>query len=43
MVLSDEAILNIISYFIPSETVFDERDPPWLNKNIKDINYKHSF
>ena len=34
MVLFDETIVNIMSNFIPNETMtFDDRDPPWLNKN----------
>ena len=34
VVLFDETIVNIMSNFIPNETMtFDDRDPPWLNKN----------
>ena len=34
-----------MSNFIPNETItFDDRDPPWLNKNIKNmINYKNAI
>ena len=43
VVLFNETIVNIISNFIPNETMtFDDRDPPCLNKNIKNmINYKN--
>ena len=35
-VVFNETIVNIMSNFIPNETMtFDDRDPPWLNKNIK--------
>ena len=39
--LFNETIVIIMSNFIPNETMtFDDRDPPWLNKNIKNmINY----
>ena len=31
-----QTIINILCNFIPHETVlFDERDPPWMNKEIK--------
>ena len=31
---SNKAVKNIISNYIPHETVtFDDRDPPWVNKN----------
>ena len=45
MVLFNETISNIVSNFIPNETMtFDDRDPPWLNKNIKNmINYKNAI
>ena len=34
-----------MSNFIPNETItFDDGDPPWLNKNIKNmINYKNTI
>ena len=36
VVLFNETIVNIMSNFIPNETMtFDDRDPPWLNKNNK--------
>ena len=37
--------MNIMSNFIPNETMtFDDRDPPWLIKNIKNmINYKNAI
>ena len=40
--LVNETTVNIMSNFIPNETmIFDYRDPPWLNENIKNmINYK---
>ena len=43
--LFNETIVNIMSNFIPNETmIFDDRDPPWLNKNIKNIiNYKNAI
>ena len=28
-------ILNIVSNFIPNETITDDRDPPWMNSFIK--------
>ena len=45
VVLFNETIVNIMSNFIPNETItFDDRDPPWLNKNIKNmINYKNAI
>ena len=45
MALFNETIVNIISSFIPNETmIFDDRDPPWLNKNIRNIiNYKNAI
>ena len=40
--LFNETIVNIMSNFIPNETMtFDDRDPPWLNKNM--INYKNAI
>ena len=41
----NEAVLNIMSNFIPNETIiFDGKDPPWLNRNIKNImNYKNTI
>ena len=43
--LLNETIVNIMRDFIPNETmIFDCRDPPWLNKNIKNmINYKNAI
>ena len=36
--LFNEAVKNIISNYIPHETVtFDDRDPPWINKNAKQL------
>ena len=45
VVLFNQTIANIVSNFIPNETMtFDDRDPPWLNKNIKNlINYKNAI
>ena len=45
VVLFNETIVNNMSKFIPKETmIFDDRDPPWLNKNIKNmINYKNAI
>ena len=45
VVLFNETIVNTMSNFIPNETMtFDNRDPPWLNKNIKNmINYKNAI
>ena len=41
--LFSETILNIMSNFIPNETIiFDDSHPPWRNKNITNmINYKN--
>ena len=34
----NSAILNIVSNFIPNETIAcDDRDPPWLNSFIKNL------
>ena len=34
----NKAILNILSNFIPHETITcDDRDPPWFNKKIKSL------
>ena len=34
----NQTILNILSNFIPHETITcDDRDPPWFNKNIKSL------
>ena len=43
--LFNETIVDIMSNFIPNETViFDDRDPPWLNKNVKNmINCKNAI
>ena len=31
-------MLNIIQHFIPHETILcDDRDPPWINKEIKNL------
>ena len=36
--LFNKTIKNIISNYIPHETVtFDDRDPPWINKNAKQL------
>ena len=36
--LFNKTIKNIISNYIPHETVtFDDRDPPWINKNVKQL------
>ena len=36
--LLNKTIKNIISNYIPHETVtFDDRDPPWINKNVKQL------
>ena len=45
LVLCNETIVNIMSNFIPNETMtFDDRDPLWINKNIKNmINYKNAI
>ena len=33
-----KTILNIMSNFIPNETVtIDDRDPPWVNNKIKSL------
>ena len=34
--LFNKTIKNIISNYIPHKTVtFDDRDPPWINKDVK--------
>ena len=34
--LFKKTVKNVISSYIPHETVtFDDRDPPWINKNVK--------
>ena len=34
----NQTIINILCNFIPHETVlFDDRDPPWMNKEIKNL------
>ena len=34
----NKTILNIVSNFVPHETVIcDERDPPWLNTRMKNL------
>ena len=36
--LFNKTIKNIISNYIPHETItFDDRDPPWINKNVKQL------
>ena len=36
--LCNKTIKNIISSYIPHETVtFDDRDPPWINKYVKQL------
>ena len=30
-------LLNIIQNFIPHETIMGDRDPPWINKEIKKL------
>ena len=36
----NSTILNIISNFIPNETITcDDRDPPWMNSFIKNLIY----
>ena len=37
----NQTIINILGNFIPYETVlFDDRDPPWMNKEIKKKNLR---
>ena len=37
----NKTILNILSNFIPHETIIcDDRDPPWFNKKIKFLIYE---
>ena len=45
VILFNETIVNIMNNFIPNETmIFDDRDSPWLNKNMKNmINYKNAI
>ena len=36
--LFNKTIKTIVSNYIPHETVtFDDRDPPWINKNVKQL------
>ena len=36
--LFNKTIKNIIQNYIPHETItFDDRDPPWINKDIKEL------
>ena len=36
--LFDKTIKNILSNFIPHETItFDDRDPPWMNSQVKHL------
>ena len=36
--LFNKTIKNIVSNYIPHETVtFDDRDSPWINKNVKQL------
>ena len=38
MCLEYKHILNIIQNFIPHETIIcDDRDPPWINKELKKL------
>ena len=44
--IANQTIINILCNFIPHETVlFDDRDPPWMNKEIKKLipEKKHTF
>ena len=43
--LFNETIVDIMSNFITKETmIFDDRDPPWLNKNTKNmVNCKNAI
>ena len=45
VVLFNETIENVMSNFIPNETMtFYDRDSPWVNKNIKNrISYKNTI
>ena len=39
----NDTILNIISNFIPHETIIcDDRDPPWINNKIKKVIYEEN-
>ena len=33
----NQAFVNILCNFIPHETVVNDRDPPWMNKQIKKL------
>ena len=36
--LFNKTIKNILSNYIPHETIIcDDKDPPWFNKNIKQL------
>ena len=38
ILLFNKTVKIIISNYIPHETVtFDDRDPPWINKNVKQL------
>ena len=37
----NQTIINVLCNFIPHKTVFfDDRDPPWMNKEIKKLIYE---
>ena len=39
-----QTIINILCNFIPHETVlFDDRDPPWMSKEIKKLIHEKNF
>ena len=33
----NQAFVNILCNFIPHETVLNDRDPPWMNKQLKKL------
>ena len=42
--LFTKTLINIIEIFIPHETIIcDDRDPPWINKEIKNLMLEKNF
>ena len=35
--INNKTINNILSNYIPHETIDRDRDPPWINKDIKQL------
>ena len=42
--IGNETIKNIMSNYIPPETITcDDRDPPWINKDMKQLILETNF